>query len=345
MNMSMRILAWIFVFILTGANAFAEDSSSGAGPVRDINITVDLGTGVMRGHTTYQIGGDVKYANGDREELHFPLSELKFPLDVYMASLSASAEFKEKWRLAINVKKNITDDAGTMEDSDWGIWHMGEELPHKRGYVCNPEYCSSDSLDIYSESDAELDALIIDQDFRYTFLNKAFRKTRLSFFAGAGLIYENFNYEVSNVDQWYPSYEDYFGVELDHQKVSGKVLTYDIKYYIPYIKAGTSFAFLERFDVEGSFAISPYLIIKDKDNHILRQKESEGELEGSAIMLSVEGRYIFLRHWFLKLALNYMGLYAKGEQEQSLRGSDFATIDQEITSEQMTAMLKAGVTF
>ncbi len=331
--------------MLTGHYAFAQDSSQKTWPGNNINLSVDLGTGVMRGHTTYQIGGDVKYADGARDNLHFPISELKFPLDVYMASLSASAEFKERWKLIINAKKNITDAAGTMEDSDWGYWHDGADLPHDPGSTCDPDRCYPDSLDIYSESDAELEALIVDVDFRYRFFNKAFSKTRLSFFAGAGHIYEKFSYEVSDVDQWYPSYQDYFGVDLGHDEVSGKVLTYDIKYFIPYIKAGTTFAVMDRLGIEGSFAFSPYLIIKDEDNHILRDKISEGELEGYAIMFSLEGRYNFSKHWYTKLEINYMNLYAEGEQEQSIGGAHFATIDQEITSEQMTALLKAGYSF
>ncbi len=345
MNMSMRYLICIFIFILTGHYAFAQDSSSGDGPARSLNIAVDLGTGVLRGHTTYQIGGDVDYANSAHEDLRFPISELKFPLDVYMASLSASAEFKEKWKLVINAKKNITDDAGSLEDSDWGYWHDGADLPHDPGSTCDPDKCSSDSLDIYSESDAELDALIIDLDFRYRFFNKAFGKTSLSFFAGAGHIYENFSYEVSDLDQWYPSYKDYFGVNLGHDKVSGKVLTYDISYFIPYIRVGTTFAVEDRLGIEGSLAFSPYLIIQDEDNHILRDKVSEGELEGAAIMLSLEGRYNFSRHWFTKLELNYMILYAEGEQKQYIRSDHFATIDEEITSEQLTVLLGAGYSF
>lgn len=345
MNMSMRILICLSVFILTGHYAFAQDSSTGPVPAGDLNIAVDVGIGAMGGYTKYQIGGDVKYADGSSGDLHFPISELKFPLDVYMASVSASAEFKEKWKLVLNVKKNITEDAGTMEDSDWGYWHNGADLPHAPGSTCDPDVCSEDSLDIYSESDTELDALKIDVDLRYKFLTREIDNTNMSFFAGLGGIYENFDFEISDVDQWYPSYEDYFGVDLGHDKYKGKVLTYDIKYFIPYIKVGTAFTLIDTFGIEGSAAFSPYLIIKDEDNHILRDKVSKGELEGYAVMGSLEGRYNFSRHWFSKLEFNYMYLFAEGEQDQEIGGASFATIDEEITSEQMTALIKAGYSF
>ncbi|MBI5665601.1 MAG: omptin family outer membrane protease [Nitrospirae bacterium] len=344
MKILMRILICVFLFILSSHYSFAQDTSPVPVPARIAKFEVDLGTGVMRGHTTYQIGGDVETASGN-DRIHFSLSELKFPLDVYMASLSASAEFVERWKLAINVKKNITRDAGKMKDSDWGIWHLGEPLLHDQNSTCSPNKCSTDSLDIYSESDAELDALIIDFDFRYRFVDTAFSKTRLSFFAGIGQMYENFSFEVSDLDQWYPSYQDYFGIDPAHQKVSGKVLTYDIYYFIPYIRAGSAFTVMDKLGIEGSLAFSPYLKIFDEDDHILRDKVSEGELEGTAVMFSLEGRYNFSRHWSAKLGLDYMTLQAEGEQKQHTGGVHTATIDEEITSEQLTILLKADYSF
>lgn len=328
MNIRMGVLISVFVFMLTGPSAFAQESAARSGKNRNVNFSVDLGTGVLRGHTTYQIGGKVKYADGTRDRFHFPLSELEFPLDVTLVSLGLSTEIKEKWKISLSAKKNITSDAGKMKDSDWGI--NDSNAPK--------------SLDIYSESDAKLDALIINLDFRYKFINKTFRKNRLSFFMGAGYVHENFEYDISNLDQWYPSEPN-----RPHDTQSGKVLTYDIKYHIPYIKAGTTFSIINRFGIEGSIAYSPYLAIEDEDDHILRDKLSKGDLDGTAIMLSLEGSYQFTRHWFAKIDLNYMDLSADGKQKQYFYNMPgkvyFATIDQKIESEQLTAMLKAGYSF
>ena len=47
-----------------------------------------IGGGSFDGHTTYQIGGRIEmyYPDGtsERYNSHFPISELEFPLDVYI---------------------------------------------------------------------------------------------------------------------------------------------------------------------------------------------------------------------------------------------------------------------
>ena len=59
-------------------------------------IDVNLGTGMLRGDTTYQIGGTVTSPYYGREEVHFPISELAFPLNVYMVSAEGYIEFAER---------------------------------------------------------------------------------------------------------------------------------------------------------------------------------------------------------------------------------------------------------
>jgi hypothetical protein len=137
-----------------GTSTYAEK------PKFDIN----LGVGTIRGDTTYQIGGSVEYADGTKERLHFPISELEFPLDVYMATLKSSIEFLQAWQINIDVHKSITKDSGKMKDSDWGYWYMDG---------CS--YCSPYSLDIYSESDTELDAFMLGINFQHRFLKKSFK--------------------------------------------------------------------------------------------------------------------------------------------------------------------------
>ena len=118
---------------------------------------ITIGIGKLGGDTTYQIGGNYVTPLGSGQ-VHFPISELEFPLDVWMVSVEGSKEFAEKWKVSVGVKKNITSDAGKMKDSDWGAWYL-------EGYA----WAEKDTLDIYSESDAELDALIMDINLRYRF--------------------------------------------------------------------------------------------------------------------------------------------------------------------------------
>lgn len=307
------VLLCAFVIGSVGMPAYAERPK----------FDLALGLGMLSGDTTYQIGGAYDTPS-DSGEVHFPLSELEFPLDVYMASVEGSIEFAEKWKVSASVKKNITSDAGKMKDSDWGLF-----------------FDDPNSLDIYSESDADLEALITDINLRYRF----YKKSNWSFIAGLGYLRQNFDYEISDLDQWYPSLNDSCGYDIGHDYVSGKVLEYEVTYSIPYMEIGTQFKIKDKFSVEASLGYSPIVNVTDEDNHILRSKVSEGDCDGDAILLSLEGRYDFLTHWFLTLHLDYMKIETDGKQKQYTDGEWTATIDQEIESKQIFTALSVGYAF
>jgi len=290
---------------------------------------ITVGIGKLGGDTTYQIGGTVVTPLGSGQ-LHFPISELEFPLDVWMASLEGSKEFAEKWKVSVGVKKNITSDAGKMKDSDWGAYFLD-------GYA----WAEKDTLDIYSESDAELDALIMDINLRYRF----YEKPSWAFFAGLGYIRQNFDYEISNLNQWYPSSTYYFGVDSPHDFVSGKVLTYEIKYSIPYIEIGLQGAFKKKFSVETSLGYSPIVDAEDEDVHILRDRVSKADCEGDAILFSLRARFDFSKNWLVMGEFDYTKIEVEGTSKTYDGGAYSHTIDQEITSEQIFAGLSVGYAF
>ena len=305
-------------------------------------IDVNLGTGMLRGDTTYQIGGTVTGPYYGTEELHFPISELAFPLNVYMVSAEGYIEFAERLQVAARVNKNITNDAGKMEDSDWGLWHIGTELPHMPpGYYCRSTYCTSDSLDVFSESDSDLKALIMDINLSYKF----YKQLNWSLMAGLGYIYQNFDYEVSNLDQWYPSYYDYFEVDLGHDYESGKVGTYEVTYSIPYIELGAQLTFLDSLGVEASFGYAPVVNVEDEDHHLLRDKVSKGEGDGTGSFVSVEGRYAFGENWFVTLEADYTKIETEGKTKSFFDGRYDHTIDEKIESEQTSVTLSIGYGF
>ena len=290
---------------------------------------ITVGIGKLGGDTTYQIGGTIATPLGIGQ-LHFPISELEFPLDVWMVSVEGSKEFAEKWKMSVGVKKNITTDAGKMKDSDWGAYFLD-------GYA----WAEKDTLDIYSESDAELDALIMDIDLRYRF----YEKPSWAFFAGLGYIHQNFDYEISNLDQWYPSSTYYFGADLPHDYVSGKVLTYEITYSIPYIEIGLQGTFKQNFSVETSLGYSPIVEAEDEDVHILRDRVSKADCEGDAILFSLRARFDFSKNWLVMAEFDYTKIEADGTSRTYVGGAYSHTIDQEITSEQIFAGLSVGYAF
>jgi len=290
---------------------------------------ITVGIGKLGGDTTYQIGGTVVTPLGSGQ-VHFPISELEFPLDVWMVSVEGSKEFAEKWKVSVGVKKNITSDAGKMKDSDWGAWFLD-------GYA----WAEKDTLDIYSESDAGLDALIMDINLRYRF----YEKSSWAFFAGLGYIRQNFDYAVSALNQWYPSSTYYFGVDLPHDFASGKIMTYEITYSIPYIEIGVQGTFKEDFSVEASLGYSSIVSAEDEDVHILRAMVSEADCEGDAILFSLRARFDFSKNWLVMAEFDYTKIEVDGTSITYIGGAYDNTIDQEITSEQIFAGFSVGYAF
>jgi len=290
---------------------------------------IAVGIGSLSGATTYQIGGTVVTSSGS-SQVHFPISELEFPLDVWMVSVEGSKEFADKWKVSVSVEKNITSDAGKMKDSDWGFWYLG-------GY----SWAEKGTLDIYSESDAELDALIMDINLRYRF----YEKSNWAFIAGLGYIRQNFDYAVSNLDQWYPSSNYYFGVDLPHDYAFGKILTYEITYSIPYIEIGIQRSFKDKFSVEASLGYSSIVDAEDEDVHILRAMVSEADCDGDAILLFLKVRYDSSKNWFVMAEFDYTKIEVDGKSITYIDGEYSNTIDQEINSKQIFAVLSVGYAF
>jgi outer membrane protease len=276
-------------------------------------------TGVEQwsGYTKYQIGGDVTWSDGSTDRVHFPLSELDFPLDVYAASIGAELAFLKKWSVGLTYKTNITDDAGEMKDSDWGVFSS-----------------NTNRLDIYSESDAELDANVVDLNGRYMFFQN--RSGCVKLYAGIGYQYQNFDYIASNAVQWSPSIPS-----LGYVYFPGKVLTYEVTYHIFYGEVAAVYA-INQFTIEASLGLGG-VTGEDEDHHLLRGKVSKGEFDGAAGMFSLKANYDFTAHWSAFLGVDSVYIEAEGEDDSYFYGSYSHTIEHEVESEQTS--VAGGVEF
>lgn len=282
------------------------------------NTYITVGIGVLSGDTTYQIGERYVYPSGSGT-YHFPISKLEFPLDILMISVEESKEFAKNWKMSIVAKKNYTRNAGKMEDSDWLT-------------IANPS-----QLDVYSQSDAYLDALILGINVSY----RIFEAPHWSLIAGVGYWYQNFDYECKLNRQWSPS-----GLSgYDYTGTGSVDLTYEVTYSIPYIEIGTQYTFNNKWSLDASLGYSPIVHAEDLDVHVLRAKVSEGDCDGDAMLFSLKGRYNVSRSWFFALQLDYTYIHTDGRQKQYTDGTWSATIDQKITSEQLFGVLSAGYAF
>lgn len=301
------------VFMLTLADSPAAD--------RPRTWDFDVGVGPMAGHTTYQVGGTVKYSDGSVEEYWFPISELIFPLDVQHMTLDTTLGLGKERRLQLSLggSKNLTTDAGKMEDSDW----ITEWNPRQ--------------LDIYSESDAELDALMLSADVLYRFLKKRI----VSVGAGVGFFYQELNYECSDFVQTYPS-EPWWPADTG----AGLGIIYDVTYYVPYLQVRADVHLLkDRLRIGVNLAVSPYLTAKDYDNHVLRELTSDGDYDGAGGLGSLEFSFLFNEHWFVEGRLEGKTFSADGSQKTYYYGHWSHTIDAEITSDQASFTLALGAAF
>ncbi len=291
--------------------------------LEESRVHLSFAYGALRGNTQYQIGGTVVDASGS-QELHFPLSELDFPINMLLYTSRVGVEFLEDWRLSLEMKNSASSRSGKMKDSDWGIFY------------------GPDSLDIYSESDTYADALIIDTAVQYRF----YRRKNHSFFAGLGYTYERFRFSCRNLDQWYPSLNALAGEDIGHDLVPDDVIKYRVGYHIPYFELGEIMSYPDhRLRLETRLGFSPLVRVSDEDQHLLRSRVSKGTGKGSAFLVSLDGRYYIFTHVYLSALFSYTHIFARGWSETFVNGVFSHTIMQEFKSDQFSTGLGLGLSF
>ncbi|MDH5376884.1 MAG: omptin family outer membrane protease [Gammaproteobacteria bacterium] len=218
------------------------------------------------GHVTYQIGGFGSF-RGEPGYAHFPLSELKFPQDNTLAVLSFSSVIRNKYQLNIELAESLTkDNDDPMEDSDWGISFI------------NPN-TSASTLDVYSHSrveseSSEFDVSISSLQKQFKYRNQFFQDWTYSY--GGGYLYQKQSFRTFDLVQWYPS----TGAPTD--TMSGLVLTYNVAMSMPYIQFQTESHYSSELNFSLLIKASPFLTVKDHDEHLLRDQASDGKSEGYA---------------------------------------------------------------
>jgi len=249
-----------------------------------LDVDVGLQGGYIKGYTKYRI----RFDGG--------ASELKFPLEAYLAGINLGWGFRNDQRQEIvrgQIKwlTNVTDGKGKMEDSDW---IGGDNQP---------------GLDIYSESDVKLRAHILNVNVAYNlWLIKIF-----SIGPMIGYRYQIFDYDIKNTNQiGYGIYDPLFTAVA-----IGKTLTYKIKYYIPYVGLSSNLAFGKVFKTHASLGYAPWAKVKDKDDHLLRYKLSEADTDGYAVVGNLNTTLRLFAHLYLSGGVDYFWVHTTGTQKQS----------------------------
>jgi hypothetical protein len=168
--------------------------------------------------------------------------------------------------------------------------------------------------------------------------------------AGLGYMQQNLNYEGSNLDQWYPS-----NPSQPHDYVSGRVITYNTVFKVPYALVGFHFN-TKKFNGSLTYAYSPFVTAENKDCHLLRNIVAKGYDDGSLNQIKFTGTYDFYKHFFATFSFDYLTIDTDGYDRQHHQNpyidskgefhSDYwADIDNTITSEQITTLLSVGYKF
>jgi outer membrane protease len=318
----MQGLGLFFGFLSAGLLFTAVDGQAALGENSDDPFSFDIaiGTEVMAGDTTYSIGGNIINADGSFDSVHFPVSELEWPLDIWLARVDAGVTFASSWRINGTLKMDISDPDDHMLDSDWLT-------------LSNPG-----KLDVFSETNiSDFDALIWDIDVEWSF----YQTDLWSLYTGVGYMYQNFEYEGQLIRQYSPSGllgYDYAG--------NGEVgITYEMTYDMFYLLIGGEFQVTPQFSLSGSFAFSPFTSGEDEDHHLLREKVSYGDMDGTAVMFDLAATYYFLPSLYVEAGYEFVSISVDGTQDQLAYGIPMGQIDIESESTQNSGYLTVGYQF
>lgn len=294
------------------ANAASFDTYSSS------MIDFSLGLENMSGDLTSSIGGEINHANGQSESTYFPISELEWPMDILLARFDGSVTVNPMWRINGTLKTAVDDPDEVMIDRDW--------------------FAPGGSPDIYSESSiSEFETLILDVDFEWTYL----RQGPCRLYTGIGYLHQEFEYEGNLIVQYSPS--GITGYDYVGDGFIGS--TYDNTFSMIYFLLGADIQLTPQLDLAGKFSVAPLASSEDELHHLYYNKVSTGDMEGTAYMIELSGKFQISPWWFVKAGVQYTDISVDGDQYQVLAGVPLGQIDQEVESVQSSGYITMGYSF
>ncbi len=293
-------------------------------------VELSVGSGMLSGYTQYEIGGKTIYPDSEAQ-YHFPVSRLRFPVDATMVKATGQISVEDRWLFSLEVATNITEDTGEMKDYDWGIYPGSD----------------TDQLDIYSESDCEMETFQLDIKGRYQigefyFGHATAGDWRFVPAFGGGFKYQHFDFNTYDLDQWSPSHPD-----EGHVREGGKVLSYLAAYEIPYVELSWKLTYREKLSFDVGLAYAPWLNFRDRDDHLLRDRVSKADhhWNGSGAMVNSSVRYDLADNWFMNADLELVYLNSKGRTDVYDAGAWHHSITEKIQSRQTSIFISLGYRF
>jgi outer membrane protease len=268
---------------------------------------------VEYGDMTYTIQGPED--GGWKSVLEWPLENI-----VYLGGLG-SFSFSRKFQVNVGFWKSITEEAGTMKDSDWLYGYYGNRKA------------------VYSETDTTVDSTQFDINFRYDF----FQRESFSLGGILGYAYTKWDWTAGNGYQWTIDPNNFY-----QGAIEGIGITYVQKVKVPYLGLALSLSSASSaFGFNVYTLYSPIAKCDDEDDHILRSKLSQGQTDGTFLSIGGDLRWSFTYHWSLTGTLNYSAYDLTGDQVQYFyagenAGSGATGIDMTVEGSQVYLGLRVG---
>jgi hypothetical protein len=330
---------------------------------------INAGLGHLWGSTTMESGnipwgqGTTVYYVDDEKVLIYPRTSIRFPLDVFLASLDASLS-ADNWDLKATIRTNLHDPNTKAVDNEMAVGYWDEERNgwYYRVWSNGGQTYSSD---VEQKLETELDAMLYEVRCRYAFhasqSMEASRSNAWWAYIGLGLDKRDYEFEA-RVDSVSTAY--FIGDnEWSYPQEGTPWINYEVHYTIPYLElAGKGVR--DNLYVEASMGYSPLVRVEDKqDNHLGRMAgpySADGDCTGVAYKGSLQVSYGFTAHWSLGLAFDYLKVRTDGDQETTCEAGSTAIgggidewtwpedtweNDEKIYSEQYQLMLNLGFHF
>ncbi|MCX7817805.1 MAG: omptin family outer membrane protease [Kiritimatiellae bacterium] len=293
-------------------------------------IGVDAGVGAAHreGAMRYEIGRRVWFEGGG-ELLPFPISRLEFPIRALVAEGWLRVHAGDHWEGWVRAGHTLTDDAGTVKDSDWE-YPSGQQM-----------------LAVYSESDARYEGWTIEGGVRWWPLRRVRPgEQEWALGVGAGWARHSHSWEARDGVQVYPATPD-----VPPDTWSGVAIEYDVEADLPYAELALRLRQL-KVGLEIRGYVSPLARLRDRDDHVLRAVVAEMDAEGIALGAEALLRYEVSKRWYLTASLRWWALSADGYSKnrvyattEEMTAGEQWTIEEELRGEEMSLGFGAGFTW
>jgi len=295
-----------------------------SGPGWDSELSAAVAA--IGGHTTYRISASDSTGSVE-SELEFPLGGVLAALRGQLASHRDAS--RRRWIFEASAMLSPAGSAGTLKDSDW-LDGSVETAPAPDGLGLTPHA----GKDIYSESTADLHALVLEARAAYELEpSPGFHLAPL-----VGVLYQRFTYDVRDVVQvGYGPYQAGFS-----GTVLGPVLDYEVSYRAVYAGARGE---LERgrFSATAELWYSPIASAEDRDDHKIRSKLSTTDATGTAWQAGLGARFALGSADALQAQVSLVRFSVSGTQFQRFYAGPNAglsgTIGSDLTSSRETLMI------